>query len=316
MSKKCTPFWRETHLQVKTLKTPQVRSTFGSWDVEKVHAVLARSTFANEKAKKKLRFGAFLKVEMSKKCTPLWRETHLQVKTLKTPQVRITFGSWDIEQVHTVVARSKFRSQNVKNTRGSDHFWRFRCRFAWQAQGIMWTLSKVSKTWRFCSIFNIFQLQPPLHHTTLQYTTLHSTTLQYTPQQQLNYTFHYTTLHSTTLHYSPLHYNTLLDNTTLHDTTQHTTHNTQHTALHYATRRYTSLVALHYTTLHHTTLHHTALHSFTLHYTTLPYPTLHYITIHYWHYRRNFRSETSDNMDSWKAEVRRVRRGKIGRKKR
>ena len=32
-------------------------------------------------------------------------------------------------------AKSKFPRQNVKNTRGSDHFWTFRCRFAWQAQG-------------------------------------------------------------------------------------------------------------------------------------------------------------------------------------
>ena len=31
-------------------------------------------------------------------------------------------------QVHAVVARSTFRSQNVQNTRGSDHFWRLRCR--------------------------------------------------------------------------------------------------------------------------------------------------------------------------------------------
>ena len=31
--------------------------------------------------------------------------------------------------------------------------------------------------------------------------------------------------------------------------------------------------------------------------------------------RRKFRSETSDNMDSWKAEVKRVRREKIRRKK-
>ena len=31
--KKCTPLWREAHLQVKKLKTPHVRSTFGSWDV-------------------------------------------------------------------------------------------------------------------------------------------------------------------------------------------------------------------------------------------------------------------------------------------
>ena len=42
-------------------------------------------------------------------------------------------------------------SQNVQNTEGSDHFWTFRCCFAWQAQGIV-HLVKVSKTWRFCSI--------------------------------------------------------------------------------------------------------------------------------------------------------------------
>ena len=74
---------------------------------------------------------------MSKKCTPLWREAHFEVKMFKTLGVRTTFGGSDVEKVHAVVARSTFRSQNVKNTRGSDHFWRFRCCFAWQAQGIV-----------------------------------------------------------------------------------------------------------------------------------------------------------------------------------
>ena len=48
-----------------------------------------------------------------KNCTPLWREAHFQVKMYKTPQRRTTFGSWDVEKVHAVVARSTFRSQNV-----------------------------------------------------------------------------------------------------------------------------------------------------------------------------------------------------------
>ena len=65
---------------------------------------------------------------MSKKCTPLWREAHFQVKMYKTPQRRTTFGSCDVEKVHAVVARSTFRSQNVQNTTCSRHFWRFRCR--------------------------------------------------------------------------------------------------------------------------------------------------------------------------------------------
>ena len=37
--------------------------------------------------------GPLLEVEMSKKCTPLWREAHFQVKMHKTLQCRTTFGS-------------------------------------------------------------------------------------------------------------------------------------------------------------------------------------------------------------------------------
>ena len=109
---------------------------------EKLHAVVARSTFPSQKVQNtsgpdhfwKLRcrksarrcgakhiskskctkhqgFGPLLEVEMSKKCTPLWREAHFQVKMYKTPECRTTFGSCDVEKVHAVVARSTFPSQ-------------------------------------------------------------------------------------------------------------------------------------------------------------------------------------------------------------
>ena len=157
--KNCMPLWREAHLQVKMYKAPQLRTAFGSWDVEKVHAVVARSTFPSQnvqstpgsdhfwklkcrksarccgakhisksKCTKHTSFGPLLEVEMSKKCTLLWREAHFEVKMYKTHQVRTTFGSWDVEKVHAVVARSTFRSQNVQNTTCSRHFWMFRCR--------------------------------------------------------------------------------------------------------------------------------------------------------------------------------------------
>ena len=166
---------------------------------EKLHAVVARSTFPNQnvqntpapdrvwqlrcrksarrcgakhisksKCTKHTTFVPLLEVQMSKKCTPLWREAPFEVKMLKTPGVRTTFGGSDVEKVHAVVAQSTFRSQNVQNTRGSDHFWRFRCRFA--------SLHYIT-----------------LHYTPLHYTTGHSTTLQYT------------TLHYTTLQYTPVH---------------------------------------------------------------------------------------------------------------
>ena len=46
--KNCTPLWREAHFQVKMSKTHHCRTTFGSCDVEKVHAVVARSTFRSQ----------------------------------------------------------------------------------------------------------------------------------------------------------------------------------------------------------------------------------------------------------------------------
>ena len=63
-----------------------------------------------------------------KNCAPLWREAHFEVKSVKNWRSRTTFGSWDVKKVHAVVARSTFPSQNVQNTRGSDHFWKLRCR--------------------------------------------------------------------------------------------------------------------------------------------------------------------------------------------
>ena len=126
---------------------------------EKLHAVVARSTFPSEnvqntptsdhfwklrcrksarrcgakhisksKCTKHTRSGPLLEVAMSKKCTPLWREAHFQVKMYKTLQLRTTFGSCDVEKVHAVVARRTFPSQNVQNTSASDHFWKLRCR--------------------------------------------------------------------------------------------------------------------------------------------------------------------------------------------
>ena len=169
--KSCTPLWREAHLEVKSVKNWRSRTTFGSWDVEKVHAVVARSRFPSENVQNtpgpdhfwKLRcrksarrcgakqiskskvlktgcLGPLLEVEMSKKCTALWREAHFQVKMYKAPHVRATFGGSDVAS---------------------------------------------------------------LHYTTLHYATLHSTTLR---SATLHYiTQHYNYNYTTTFHYTPLH---------------------------------------------------------------------------------------------------------------
>ena len=184
--------------------------------------------------------GPLLEVEMSKKCTPLWREAHFEVKMHKTHQLRTTDHFWRFRCRKSATACTfstseppkvvRFRSQNAKNTRGSDHFWRFRCRFVWQAQRILHLVKSEQRV----GGLKHFQRQPPLHHTTLQYITL---------QLQLH-------LHYILLHYTPRHY----------------------TALNYT--------QLHYITLHYTTLHSTTLHYITLHYTTFHDTSLHYITLH------------------------------------
>jgi len=87
-----------------------------------------RSNMSKSKYTKHTMPGPLLEVEMSKKCTPLWREAHFEVQVYKAHQLLTTFGSCDVEKVHAVVARSTFQSQNVQNTPGPDHFWKLRCR--------------------------------------------------------------------------------------------------------------------------------------------------------------------------------------------
>ena len=280
--KNCTPLWREAHFEVKMYKTHQRRTTFVSCNVEKVHAVVARSTFRSQnvqstplsdhfwqlrcrksarrcgakhisksKCTKHTSVGPLLAVEMSKKCTPLWREAHFEVKMYKTHQRRTTFGSWDVEKVHAVVARSTFRSQNVKNTRGSDHFLEVQMSLREAGARDCAPCQKWAKREGFVAFSTTTTTTP--HYTPIHYTTL---------QLQLH-------LHYILLHYTPLHYTAL-----------------NYTPLHYTTLPYTTL---HYTTLHYTTLHSTTLHYIALHYTTFHYTSLHYTTLHYnYNYNHNY----------------------------
>ena len=299
--KNYTLLWREAHFQVKMYKTHHARTTFGSCDVKKCARRCGAKHISKSTCTKHTILGPLLEVEMSKKCTPLWREAHFEVKMYKTPHVRATFGGSDVEKVHAVVAQSTFWSQNVQNTTCSRHFWRFRCRKSAHRCGGSTFRSQHVKTTRGLDHFWRFRCRfASLNYTTLHYTTLHSTTLHYitphyTPQHyNYNYTttLHYTklhyTLHCATLHYTTLHYTTL-PSSTLHYITLHYTplqlqlHN--YTPLHYTTFHYTTLhdTTLHYTTLHYTTLHYNYNYNYTttLHYTPLHYSTLHYTTLHY-----------------------------------
>ena len=122
--KKCTPLWREAHMEVKKQKntsrlehfwkfscwksarrrgvkhnskskceTYQVQGTSKlSWDGENVPAIVARSTFPSQ--------------------------------NVQIFEPRSTFGSWDVEEVHAIVARSNFEVKRVKNSRSRATFGR------------------------------------------------------------------------------------------------------------------------------------------------------------------------------------------------
>ena len=100
---------RSTFPSQNVYKTHQVRTTFGSCNVEKVHAVVARSIFPSENVQNTSASDHFCKLQCRK-----------SARRCGTKQ--------DVEKVHAVVARSTFPSQNVQNTPFSDHFWKLRCR--------------------------------------------------------------------------------------------------------------------------------------------------------------------------------------------
>ena len=92
-----------------------------------------------------------LEIEMSKKWTQLWREAHFEVKSVKNWRVQSTFGSWDVEKVHAVVAQSTIRSQKCKKWGVRSTFGRSDIVLRGRRKGLR-TLSKVSKMRRFCSM--------------------------------------------------------------------------------------------------------------------------------------------------------------------
>ena len=170
--------------------------TSGEMRDEKLHAVVARSTFPSQNVQNtpgsdhfwKLRcrksarrcgvkhiskskctkhhmFAPLSEVQISKKCTPLWREAHFEVKMYKTLGVRTTFGGSD-------VASLRF---------GSLHY-------------------TIHSTTHYTTLHYTIH---STHYSTLHYSTLHNTI---TTTTELH---NYTPLHSTTHCYTKLHYTTL-----------------------------------------------------------------------------------------------------------
>ena len=83
MSKKCTLLWREAHFQVKMYKNTPCSDHFWKLRCWKSARRCGAKHISKSKCTKHTIVGPLLEVEMSKKCTPLWREAHFQVKMYK-----------------------------------------------------------------------------------------------------------------------------------------------------------------------------------------------------------------------------------------
>ena len=95
---------------------------------KKLHAVVARSTFASQNVQNTPFSDHFWKFRCRKSARRCGAKHISKSKCTKHLSSRPLFGSYDVEKVQAVVARSTFPSENVQNTPWSDHFWKLRCR--------------------------------------------------------------------------------------------------------------------------------------------------------------------------------------------
>jgi len=144
MSKKCTPLWHEAYFEFKMYKTLQCWTTFGSCDVEKVHAVVARSTSRSQNVQNTSVWDYFWKLRCWKsvRCCGAKRiSTTLQLQLHNYTPLHSTLVHYTTLHYVTLNYTPLHYNYNYTTTL---HY-------------------------------------TPLHSTTLNYTPLHSTTLHYTP---------------------------------------------------------------------------------------------------------------------------------------
>ena len=176
---------------------------------EKLHTVVARNTFASQNVQSTPGSDHFWKLRCRKSARRCGAKHISKSKCTKTHQVRTTFGSWDVEKVHAVVARNTFPSQNVQNTPGSaDHFWKLRCRKSARRCGAKHiSKSKCTKHHMFAPLLEV---QMPKKRTPLWREAHFEVNMYKTLGGSDHFwrfrcgfaSLHYTTLHYTTLHYT------------------------------------------------------------------------------------------------------------------
>ena len=75
------------------------------------NADVARRRFPSQNVQNTPFSDHFLEDQKPKKCTPLWREAHFQVRTHRAHHFRTNVGRSNAKKMHAVVARRTFPSQ-------------------------------------------------------------------------------------------------------------------------------------------------------------------------------------------------------------
>ena len=157
MSKKRTPLWREAHFQVKMHKTHHGRTTFGGSDVEKMHAVVARSTFRSQNVQNILCSDHFWRFSC-----PFARFTTLYYTTL--PSTTLHYIT-----LHSTIRQVQLQLHNYTPLHLITLYYTLLHYI---------TLHYTPQYYNYTTTLHYTPLHSnPLHSTTLHYTTLPSTTL-------------------------------------------------------------------------------------------------------------------------------------------
>ena len=145
--KNCTLLWRGAHFQVKMYKAHHGRTTFGAKHISKW------------KCTKHTMLKPLLEVATSKKCTPLWREAHFEVK-----MVQMSFRMAGVGHLKRICIDAFSVAGTVQETcswemlrgQGADFlrevaFWSMRSVgllrwFAWHVQHFVW--SGINFSWQ------------------------------------------------------------------------------------------------------------------------------------------------------------------------
>ena len=115
MSKKCTPLWCEAHFQVKSVKKPTVSDHFWKLRCRKSAHRCGAKHISKSKVSKTYGLRPLFDVQMSKMCTPLWRDAHFQVKSVKNCGFCAVFDVQMSKKWTSLWRDAHFQVKSVKN---------------------------------------------------------------------------------------------------------------------------------------------------------------------------------------------------------